>query len=132
MSAAIWVVLWPTRLFTLLVPVRLIARFFGEDRGVDSELASPNEADLGRAQRVFLAMDIAVRHHPLKDSCYAQAIIAHAILRALSIEHAMIFGLMRESKGAQMKAHAWVTVGNTTVCGGHCSDKYTPVRCYVS
>lgn len=132
LAVTIWLLLWPVRGMTLLMPDKFLTTFLGEDRGVNSFVNKPSAQASVQVQRLATAMKIATRYHPLRNTCYAEAVIAHVFLSLRSIKHATIFGVRRDNADSKMEAHAWVLAGDTCVCGGHCSQDYTVVRCFVS
>ncbi len=131
LAGSIWLLLWPARLAVLAIPLRILSRFLGEDLGVDGAIPSVDEKGLARAQHLADAFTMALRYSPESANCYPQAIVAHMILSLRGVKHALFFGLHREDPAASMEAHAWVMVDDLVVCGGHCHDKYTVVRCFV-
>ena len=127
----VWVLLWPARLVVLAIPLRVLARFLGKDLGIEGTSPSVDADSMVRAQRLADAFTLALRYSPESANCYPQAIVAHMILSLRRVKHALFFGLHREDAGTDMEAHAWVKVDGLVVCGGHCHEKYTVVRCFV-
>ncbi|GAB3855883.1 hypothetical protein GCM10028801_12190 [Nocardioides maradonensis] len=71
----------------------------------------------GRAVGVARAIGSAAAHTPWRSDCYPQALTARILLRALRVPHTVVFGVRRDAAG-ELRAHAWVTVGDLTVTGG--------------
>ncbi|MGB3471868.1 MAG: lasso peptide biosynthesis B2 protein [Erythrobacter sp.] len=134
LAAMIWMLLWMFTLLTFAVPIRHLSRFLGADRGLDDRVEAPQGKAFARVEKLATAMDLAVRYHPLTDTCYAEALIAHMFLLAMSVEHVIKFGVRRKAEGpnAAIEAHAWLMAGSTTVCGGRRNSDYTVVRCFLS
>lgn len=131
LAGSVWVLLWPARLAVLAVPLRVFSRFLGKDLGVEGTSPSVDPESREKAERIADAFTMALRYSPESANCYPQAIVAHMILSLRGVAHALFFGLHREESGAEMEAHAWVMVDDLVVCGGHCHEKYTVVRCFV-
>lgn len=132
LSGTVWVLLWPARLVTLAVPIRYLARLLGTDAGLDAAVADPSRPSARRVQALASAIDLAARYHPLRGTCYAEAVIAHLALSAISVDHAIRFGVRRDGADKAMDAHAWVMAGSIPVCGARNRADYTVVRCFVS
>lgn len=131
-TGLVWILLWPARLITVAMPIRYLARFLGKDRGIDCQVAKSDVRFDAKVEQLRFALKLATRNHPLRDTCYAEALIAHLILSLRSIDHVIFFGVRRKGAGAAMEAHAWVKAGEASVCGGQCSGDYTVVRCFES
>ncbi|MEO0463969.1 MAG: lasso peptide biosynthesis B2 protein [Pseudomonadota bacterium] len=134
LTAVIWVLVWLFSAVTSLVPICYLAHFLGHDRGLSASIADPSAKTIGRIKEVARAMELAARYHPLKDTCYAEALIARMILSILSVDHVVVFGVRKKADDtdAALEAHAWVTAGSMPVCGVQASCGYTVVRCFAS
>lgn len=111
-----------------LLPFRRIAGRFGEVTDRDAPMASP--ADVRRqteARRIGQAVERAARHLPVNARCLPQAIAAKAMLHRRGIASTMHFGMQLSDGGSdgRIKAHAWVTVGETGVIGVPASTGFT-------
>lgn len=132
LAGAAWLLLWPARLVTLAVPIRHLSRLLGMDAGLDATVAEPSLRAAPRVEALANAIDLAARHHPLTGTCYAEALIAHVALSAISVDHTIRFGVRREGTDKAIDAHAWVMAGSIPVCGTRNRADYTVVRCFVS
>jgi hypothetical protein len=106
------------RLALVLIPFRVISRRLGEAGG-----ESPADIDtqqLCEAHRVGWAVRAASRLERAPDTCLAQAIAAHLMLRRRGIPGTVYFGVAIPAPGA-MIAHAWVRAGSAILTGepGH-------------
>ncbi|XBB70356.1 lasso peptide biosynthesis B2 protein [Nocardioides sp. WV_118_6] len=133
MAAAVaWCLLGLTRLLTVVLPFGAVRRLLGEPAAPDA--AAPSAApvcpdatarDLGRARSVARVVRYAATRTPWTSDCYPQALTARLLLRAARVPHTVVFGLRRGTAG-DLRAHAWVTVGDATVTGGS-TREWTPV-----
>jgi hypothetical protein len=132
LAGAVWLMLWAARLVLLLVPLRRLVKYYGDDHGVTLSipLAAPRES--ARARGIARAIALAVRYSPRSANCYPQALVARLLLRARGIPHGLYFGVARAGALEPMAAHAWVMVGPFAVCGGNGFDQYTVVRCFIT
>ena len=128
----VWTLLWPARLVVLTVPLRQLARFYGEDFGAEIAVPKATARDERHASHIREAIALAVRYSPSSANCYPQALVARLLLRSRRIPHGMFFGLRRSEASQDMDAHAWVMVGEVPVSGGNSFDSYTVVRSFVS
>lgn len=132
LAGAIWLLLWLARLALLLVPLRRLARFYGDDHGVDLSIPLASPTAVARATRIGRAIALAVKYSPRSANCYPQALVAHGLLSARRIPHGLFFGVARASFPEPLAAHAWVMVGPLPVCGGDAFGSYTVVRCFIT
>ena len=132
LAGASWLLLWLARLVLLLVPLRRLVRFYGDDQGVDPAIPLVSQVEAARAWRIRRAIALAVKYSPPSANCYPQALVARSLLFARNIPHGLFFGVTRARHLEPMAAHAWVMVGPLAVCGGNGFEKYTVVRCFIT
>ena len=104
-----------------LVPFRRIAAWLGEPVGGGERAVRPPDArHLGSARQIGRAVERAARHLPWPALCLPQTIAAQAMLRRRGIASTAHFGmaLSEAPDPRRMRAHAWLTVGDTAVVGG--------------
>ena len=125
-----WALMGLASLVLRTVPLRRLARFYGQDLGIAVWLPLITRAEERRARNIRAAIGIAARYSPWRADCYPQALVARLLLGAARVPHVLCFGLRRAEAG--MQAHAWVSAGAVPVCGGAGFARYTLVRAFVS
>jgi hypothetical protein len=131
-----WWMIGASSLIIALLASRYILRRLGANRG--AMIASPpNTArQLARAARIGRAIGIAGRHAPFRADCYPQALTAALLCRGFGVPHAVQFGARfaaaDSARAGKLEAHAWVSSGTLTVCGGQASpQRFGTVACFV-
>ncbi|WP_408899648.1 lasso peptide biosynthesis B2 protein [Nocardioides sp. R1-1] len=128
-AAAAWCLLGATRLLTAALPFGAVRRLLGEPAapGGVGPLAPPDVTrdQLAHAGAVGRAIGYAAGRTPWTSDCYPQALTARILLRGARVPHSVVFGLRRGDAG-ELRAHAWVTVGEVVVTGGT-TRAWTPV-----
>lgn len=107
-------------LMLALLPFRLVARRLGSQ----GELAEP-DVEPARLRLIGHAVGRAARHLPWRPLCLPQAMAAQAMLRRRAIASTLHFGAKRESQDPVVRAHAWLTAGNSGVIGAPDQDEFT-------
>ena len=103
------------------LPFRRIAAWLGEPvGGGERAVRSPDARHLGMARQIGRAVERAARHLPWPALCLPQTIAAKAMLRRRGIASTVHFGVAPSEAPdpRRMRAHAWLTVGDTAVVGG--------------
>jgi len=76
LTALVWCLLWPARLVVMLVPLRHLARIYGQDHGTEIAIPGANETDIETALGIGRAIALAARYSPSSANCYPQALVA--------------------------------------------------------
>ncbi|SEK49277.1 lasso peptide biosynthesis B2 protein [Halomonas daqiaonensis] len=127
----VWIILGISRLVILTLSFRRLAPFLGHSVGLQAYthlLTSPQER---RAVQISHVIHLASRYCPWVANCFPQAVTARLMLGLFRIPYALYFGLARDRKIGEFKAHAWVMAGRVPVSGGHGFTDYTVVGCYL-
>lgn len=130
-AVPVWILLGLAKLAIHLVSFKRIAAFAGRPQGVEAwiPLASPEQCR--RAQLIGNTIKAVAKNTPWDSNCFPQALTARLLLGIYGIPHAIYFGLMREAKGAELKAHAWVACDRVPVTGGRSFQTFTVVGMFV-
>jgi hypothetical protein len=124
-EACFW--LGVARLAVLALPFRWIAYRLGHHM---AELpASTEPGHLQTARRVSWAVSAMSRHTPWRNTCLAQAIAAHRLLRERGVLSTLYLGLDKDEAG-NLQAHAWLRCGDVFVTGRKGMENYTVVSTF--
>ena len=102
----------------LLLRMFGIRHFFSAQRGLEparhpgAHIDGPQAADRARQYGFWLA--VAARHHFVPARCLHRSLALQCWLAHDGIRSEVQIGVRKD--GAQLKAHAWVTVDGTVVC----------------
>jgi hypothetical protein len=110
-----------------LAPFRHLASLLGVAKGDAEEAALSSAPDcrrLARAQRVGQAVGRAARLSPWPARCLAQAMAAKAMLACRGTASRLHLGV-KASAGADLEAHAWLTLDGAIIIGGAIRQEYT-------
>ena len=131
-----WWMIGVSSLIIALLASRHILRRLGANRG--AMIASPpNTArQMAHAERIGRAIGIAGRHAPFRADCYPQALTAALLCQGFGVPYAVQFGARfaaaNSARTGKLEAHAWVSSGSLTVCGGQASpQRFGTVACFV-
>ncbi len=116
------VALTVARLAIVLVPFRILA-VPGEATGATVGGWS------GRVLRVRHGLERVAPRLPFQCSCLVRALAGRWMLRRRGIASVLQVGVAKP--GAQVSAHAWLTVGEMVVCGGD-GEAFTPIARFPS
>ncbi len=124
-EAVFWLAL--TRMATLILPFKWVARFLGTHMAESDRL---HPADRTRkARRVASCIRAMSRHLPWDCKCLVQAISGKMMLDRRNISNTLYLGV---SKGQEdgLIAHAWLRSGETIILGGGGLDRFTVVATF--
>lgn len=126
-----WLLLGLYRALILIVPLKHMAPFYGEDLGVENWIPLVDPPQIRRASDIRSTVAIAARYCPWTANCYPKALAARTLLRIYRVPHAIYFGLARMPASGDLAAHAWVMAGPVAVSGGAGSfGRYRVVRMF--
>lgn len=128
----VWVMLGFSRLLIITVTFRRLAPFLGCSVGLQFFTHLLPEKQERRAIQIASVIRLAARYSPWVANCFPQAVTARLMLGLFRIPYALYFGLARNRKTGEFKAHAWVVAGRVPVSGSYSFADYTIVRCYMS
>lgn len=107
-----------------VLPFRLVARLAGRVEASADTCPPPTPdaaaADVGRA------VSAAARRLPWGPACLEQALAASLMLRRRGVPSRLCIGVAT-GDGNGFRAHAWLTAGGGTVCGGPAAAGMTPI-----
>ncbi len=132
LASAFWLLTWPAKLSTYLVPSDWLVRAMGEDTGLEPATSPLDEQQTRHAHDIADAFALASRYTVLRDACLAQALVARLIMSMTRTPHAICLGVNRPDTGKPIEAHAYVMAGGIVICGGKDLHKYTLVRSFRS
>lgn len=78
---------------------------------------SVSEEVEAEAKKVARLLKASARRLPWKSNCLVQSLAATRMLKRRKVPALLYIGVRTENQ-ANLKAHAWVRVGNIDVCGG--------------
>lgn len=121
------------RLMVLTLPFRSFQQILGHpvnNRQVCS-IAKPGKVN--RALKLGRTIRIASKYTPWKSNCMVEAVVARLLLVIMNIDHVIFLGARLDSYDEKdMKAHAWLMVGNQFVVGGKGHKAFGIVGTYSS
>lgn len=124
-EAVFWLAL--TRMATLILPFKWIARFLGTHMVESVRLQSTDQTR--RARHVASCIRAMSRHLPWDCKCLVQAISAKMMLDRRSIPTTLYLGVSKDQQD-EMIAHAWLRAGNAIVLGGGGLKQFTVVSTF--
>lgn len=116
-----------TTLMIEILPMKYLKKILGKNvKNVDESNVEENilliikivRKNILRASKIF----------PWKVKCYSQALTAKLILKKHKIESYLYLGINK--KHSEMKAHAWLKVGNIFVIGEKPVKEYKPIAIF--
>lgn len=117
------------RLVILIMPFRRLAPCLGVHMAATPELPVLRQAELVR--RIGRAVENAARHAPPRQArCLPQALAAKFMLRRRGLASTLYLGISK--KDNNLKAHAWLRVGDTIVTGRSEMRHYTIISTFAS
>ncbi|WP_168013162.1 lasso peptide biosynthesis B2 protein [Halomonas salinarum] len=128
----VWIMLGLSRLTILTVTFRRLAPHLGQGVGLQAYTHLLTLKQEKRAIQIAHVIRLASRYSPWVANCFPQAVTARLMLGLNRIPYALYFGLAKDEKSQEFKAHAWVTAGRIAVTGGHCFTEYVVVGCYLT
>ncbi|OAG66716.1 lasso peptide biosynthesis B2 protein [Xanthomonas floridensis] len=126
-----WLLLAAARGAVRLVGFRQLAPWVGHQMAVPPSLPRLDERAQRRALQIGRTLRLAARHTPWTSNCLAQALAAHCLLGLFRVTHLLCLGVARNADGSALQAHAWVLAGSQHVTGGHGTDRFTRVGCFL-
>ena len=127
-----WILLGVFRASILMFKFKNLSPLFGNADGISAAVPIVTHKQYQRANQVSKLVKIASRNTPWDSNCFPQAIVARLFLGFYHIPYALYFGLRRDAKTADLKAHAWVVSGPCNVSGEYSFGTYTVVAYYGS
>ncbi len=106
------------------VPMQRMAPVLGVYRKDDSR--PPNETETETIWLMRRNMLRAKRYIPWKTRCFAEAYTAKKILERRHINSTLCLGVQK-GRNKELKAHAWVRMGDKIIVGGKHSRAFTNV-----
>ena len=119
-----WLLLAWFRASLVFVPVRKIIGSI--TRGTVPECAVTTDIT-GLTRRVQWAVSAAARHSVVEFVCFPQALAGYSMLRRRGVASTIVYGVSR-SRGGELMAHTWLTVGDKTLLGGEAAPEFTPLE----
>lgn len=114
------------RIMVLTLPFRKLAKVLGsQNNQIDQKSTGIDWVYVNTVSRQIRNISRAV---PWTSNCLVQAAVGKILLRKRSIDSMVHFGVNKE--GRSMKAHAWLTVGDSIVIGGDIADRFVSVTSY--
>lgn len=127
----VWLMLGISRLVILTVSFRRLAPYLGHSAGLQAYSSLLTAHQERRAIQIAHVIRVAARYTPWVANCFPKAVTARLMLGLFRIPYALYFGLARDRKSGEFKAHAWVVAGCVPVSGGYSFAEYTVVGCYL-
>ncbi|WP_349656521.1 lasso peptide biosynthesis B2 protein [Xanthomonas sp. 10-10] len=126
-----WLLLGAARGAVRWIGFRHLARWVGHQMAVPPALPRLDERAQRRALQIGRTVRLAARHTPWRSNCLAQALASHCLLNVFRVAHVLCLGVARCADGTALQAHAWVVAGSQHVTGGHGTDRFARVGCFV-
>jgi hypothetical protein len=116
------------RVCLAVVPVRrIIGAITHGQRAQTSDDAEVAESSASAARRVEWAVSAAARHSIVEFVCFPQALAGYTMLRWRGMPSTIVYGVARSPEG-ELRAHAWLTVGDRMVLGGEAASEFTALE----
>lgn len=128
----VWLLLGIAKALIFMVSFGRLAPRLGVSVGILPWVPLLNPEQEAQALQIGRVVRLAARYTPWVSNCFPQAVVARLLLGLYGIPYLLAFGLAREPKTREMKAHAWVTAGRIRVTGGESFPHFTTVGCFVS
>lgn len=128
----VWLLLGVGKALIHLVSFQKLAVLLGQPCGVNPWVPLISAAQQHRAMQIGRVVRIAAQYTPWDANCFPQALVARTLLAWHRIPYTLFFGLRRETRSAELKAHAWVTSGPVNVTGGASFGHYTVVNVFMT
>ena len=110
------------RLLIAIVPFNsLSSRLSGDREGVN------DSTDPHLCARVGFVVAAAANNVPWRSDCFPQTIAARMLLKRYGYGSTIHFGVDRSS-ATEIRAHAWLSCGDTIVTGGEEIQRYTELH----
>ena len=113
---ATFVILSILRVSTRVVPLTTLLYLSGMRRAIDDGKAV-NPLDINLAHRIGETVTSVASHTPWKSPCLDRALCTAWILRFYTISCVLRIGTRHT--GDSLNAHAWITVEDEPIIGGH-------------
>jgi len=121
-----------SRAAILTLQFKRISKLLGTHDGLLPRTPVVTGKKLRRGEEIGKTIRIAAMFTPWTSNCFPQAITARLILGIYRIPYALFFGLRKDNKTNELKAHAWVVSGRNNVTGGSSFKQFTAVGCFTS
>lgn len=79
---------------------------------------SNRHADVAQQGDIVWAVKAAARRLPWRTMCIEQGIVAQRMLRSIGVEAVLHYGARHDATSGKLKAHVWVSVGESILIGG--------------
>lgn len=128
----LWFLLGVCKTLIFFVSFKRLVPLLGVRTGISAAipLLSPDQEQL--ALNIGRSVRLAAAYTPWDSNCFPQAIAARILLCLYQVPYVLCFGLMRDPKSSEMKAHAWISAGRINVTGGASFQVYSVVGVFVS
>ena len=124
-----WFFLALARAILVVMPFKRIAPLLGKVMNDESSSHSNEYAAI--LHKIKVSILRASRVSPWRTKCFEQAIAGKAMLRMRHIRSLLYLGAYKDQAN-QLKAHAWLIVGDIVVTGGPNVEQYTVVSWFGS
>jgi hypothetical protein len=115
----------------MLIVARLAVRFLPVSQlfsWVDRPVSRVSRFAADEADWVAWAVAKAGAHRRIDAVCLPRALAAHAMLRRRGIPSRLCLGVARD--GGDLRAHAWIEVGDRTIVGGEEAAGFVRLTAY--
>lgn len=126
-----WLMLVVCRLLIKVLPFRQLAFRLGEAHGASVRIPVLGDAQWRRAAQIGQVVRLAARYVPFGVNCYPRALAASQLLILYRVPYCLCFGVMRDARSGEFKAHAWTVAGRVRVTGGESFSRYQVLACFV-
>lgn len=120
------------RVAILLVPFRLLAKFFGTHNQNLRLSTVVLESQKKKAVQIGYIIQLVSRNTPWQSKCLVQAIMARTLLGLYAIPYVFYLGVKTNKQSPTIRAHAWINVGSNVVVGVKGYKQFTIVGSFVS
>ncbi|CAN5325183.1 hypothetical protein BH09BAC6_BH09BAC6_33520 [soil metagenome] len=117
-----------TRFCMVFLPFKFYKKFLGIEQSAVQVLA--DDAALTDAKHVRQLVLAVCRHTPWQSECLVQAVVCKRLLNKRGIHTTLYLGVASEDNKTKLKAHAWLTLGETILTGARGHKQFKVVNFY--
>jgi hypothetical protein len=115
-----------TRFFMLYIPFKYYRRYLGEMQQLNNFEAT--ESQLQEAINIKVKVLLVCKNTPWESKCLVQAVTCKQLLLKKGIHTNLFLGVWKDENATEMKAHAWLKLGDVILTGKHGHQKFKVVN----
>ncbi len=117
-------------MFTRFLMIYIPFKFYRKYLGVMQQLNSfqPSESQLQEAIEIKKKVLTVCKNTPWESKCLVQAVTCKQLLLKKGIHTNLYLGVWKDELESEMKAHAWLKLGDVILTGKHGHQKFKVVN----